>query len=218
MDEILREFLYIVSHFEDYISIAIHRFGAYTYILLFFVIFLEAASIITSFLPGDSLIFVTGTLASIKLINIIIIFIVLCAAVIAGDIVNYYVGKILGRKILRSKDNKVFKKESIERAHMFYENYGRVAIIMGRFIPIVRSFIAFVAGITSMNLYKFMGYAIIGGILRIFVFLFAGYYFGTLKIVRDNLEFAIVIVATITIIPAIVGFIKGRIKPKTKSK
>lgn len=138
----------------------------------------------------------------------------MCIAVIAGDIVNYYVGKILGRKILRAGDNKVFKKESIERAHMFYENYGRVAIIMGRFIPIVRSFIAFVAGITSMNLYKFMGYAIIGGIFRISVFLFAGYYFGTLKIIRDNLEFVIIIVAMITFIPAIAGFIKERIKQK----
>lgn len=210
MEEFLKEFLYIASNFETYLKVSINQYGAYTYLLLFFVVFLEAASIITSFLPGDSLIFITGTLASIKALDIGITLGVLWGAVIVGDAINYYIGKLLGRKILSIKENRFFKKESIEKAHIFYENHGRVAIIMGRFIPIVRSFIAFVAGFSSMNFYKFMLYAAVGGMLRICVFLFVGYFFGSLQIVRNNLEVAIMIVASVTMLPALVGFIRGK--------
>ncbi|QGU96354.1 hypothetical protein GOM49_15760 [Clostridium bovifaecis] len=200
----------MVSNFETYLRVAVNQYGAYTYLLLFFLVFLEAASIITSFLPGDSLIFVTGTLASIKALNVSVTLGVLWGAVIVGDAINYCIGKLLGKKILSMKENRFFKKESIEKAHLFYEHHGRVAIIMGRFIPIVRSFIAFVAGLSSMNFYKFMVYASIGGILRICIFLFVGYFFGSLKIVRDNLEFAIMIVAAVTMLPAIIGFVRGK--------
>lgn len=212
MGELFKEFLYIVSNFEDYLSIAINTYGMYIYLVLFFTVFLESASIITSFLPGDSLIFITGTLASAESLNIIITFIVLSGAAMLGDVTNYYIGKLLGKKIISMKHIRFFKKESIEKAHNFYENHGKVAIIMGRFIPVVRSFIAFIAGFSAMDFHNFMVYSTIGGLLRICLFLFSGYYFGCFRVVRENLEIAIIIVAIVTVIPAIARFIMNKLK------
>lgn len=212
MEDFFKEFIHIASNFEDYLSLVVNRYGIYTYILLFLMIFLEAASIITSFLPGDSLIFIVGTLASIKLLNLPIILVILWAAIIVGDAINYYIGKLLGKKIMNKGDKWFFKKESIGKARTFYENHGKMAIIMGRFIPIVRSFIAFVAGLSSMKFYKFLVYAAIGSFLRICLFLFGGYYFGRIDIVKNNLDKAVMIVAAITMLPAIAGIIKSKQK------
>lgn len=217
MEEAFGNILYIILNFEEYLTIVLQQYSLHTYFLVFLIIFLEAASIVTSFLPGDSLIFVTGTVASVNLINVLVTFIILCIAVLLGDAINFYVGKLLGKKLLKAGDGRFFKREYIIKAHEFYENHGKSAVIMGRFIPVVRSFIAFVAGFSSMNFYNFIAYATIGSILRVCLVLFSGYFFGSLQIVRDNFEIAIISVALITTIPALIGIIKSALNKKRKN-
>ncbi len=201
-----------VSNFEEFIHIIINQCGRATYLILFILIFAEAGLIVLTFLPGDSLIFLSGTLASVRILNFYLILFIFCVAVIVGDTINYYIGKFFGKRILHKENPRFFKKEYVEKAHDFYERHGRLAIIMGRFIPVVRSFVSFVAGIGEMEFIRFISYAAIGGILRVALFLFTGYYFGNLEIVRNNLGKAIMVVTCITMIPAVVGFIKQKWK------
>src|SRR3712207_7869824 len=139
-------FLYFITHFEKYLYIIVDQYGALTYIIIFFIIFCEAGFIILAFLPGDSLIFITGTLACIKILNISILLPILMVSVILGDVINYYIGKFLGKRILGMKENLLFKKDYIKKAQEFYNKNGRISIVLGRFIPIVRGFVGFVAG------------------------------------------------------------------------
>lgn len=214
----LGKILNVLLNLDKYLFNIVNQNVTITYVILFVIIFSEAGLIITSFLPGDSLIFVTGTLTAMKLLNLPLIFVVLYGAVILGDTINYYIGKFLGRKILGKESSRFIRREHIEKAHIFYDKHGKLAVIMGRFIPVVRSFVAFVAGLGAMDFPRLIGYAAIGGLLRVFVFLFAGYYFGSLQIVRNNLEVAIVVVATISMSPAIVGIIKQRVRQHVENE
>lgn len=208
----ISEIIKAILNFDEYIYMIINQWGRVTYLILFILIFAEAGLIILTFLPGDSLLFLSGTLASVKLLNFYLIVLIFCVAVIVGDTTNYYIGKFFGKRILHKENPRFFKKEYVEKAHNFYEKHGKLAIIMGRFIPVVRSFVSFVAGIGEMEFLKFISYAAIGGILRVVLFLFAGYYFGNLEIVRNNLGKAIMVVTCITMIPAVVGFIRQKRK------
>ena len=208
----MSKFINNILNFEEYIYTIVNQYGSITYLILFIIIFAEAGLIILTFLPGDSLIFLTGTLSSIGILNIYLNLLVFFAAVLVGDTINYYIGKFFGKRILNKENPRFFKKEYVDKAHIFYEKHGKVAMIMGRFIPVVRGFVAFVAGLGTMSFSRFITYAFMGGVLRVIVFLYAGYYFGNLQIVRDNLEKAIFLVTCITMLPAIVGFIKQKIK------
>lgn len=212
MEMSITEFVNYILNFEEFIYTVIGQCGSITYLILFIIIFAEAGLIVLTFLPGDSLLFLSGTLSSIGLLNIHLTFLIFCTAVLVGDTINYYIGKFFGKRILHKENPRFFKKEYVDKAHDFYEKHGKVAIIMGRFIPVVRSFVAFVAGLGTMSFSKFISYASIGGILRVIVFLYAGYYFGNLQIVRDNLERAILLVTCITMLPAIVGLLRKRNK------
>ncbi|CAG7839527.1 hypothetical protein Z959_07315 [Clostridium novyi B str. ATCC 27606] len=201
-------FLYFITHFEKYLYIIVDQYGALTYIIIFFIIFCEAGFIILAFLPGDSLIFITGTLACIKILNISILLPILMVSVILGDVINYYIGKFLGKRILGMKENLLFKKDYIKKAQEFYNKNGRISIVLGRFIPIVRGFVGFVAGIVNMDFNNFISYSIIGGSLRVGIFLFSGYYLGMFEIVKNNLEIIIGIVILISTLPSILGIMK----------
>ncbi|KEI00222.1 VTT domain-containing protein [Clostridium botulinum] len=201
-------FLYFITHFEKYLYIMVDQYGALTYMIIFLIVFCEAGFIILAFLPGDSLIFITGTLACIKILNISMLLPILMLSVILGDIINYSIGKFLGKRILRMKKNIFFKSDYINKAHKFYDKNGKISIVLGRFIPIVRGFVAFVAGIVSMDFNKFISYSIVGGSLRVGVFLFSGYYLGTFEIVKNNLEIIIGIVILVSMLPGILGIMK----------
>ncbi len=197
-----------VLHIDKYIPLIFERFGIFTYLVFFLIIFLETGLVITPFLPGDSLIFVIGAFAAQGFLNILILFIILCLAAILGDSVNYWIGKYFGEKVFAS--SRFFKKEYLERTKNFYKKYGGKTIIMARFVPIVRTFAPFVAGIGKMDYVKFLSYNIIGGIVWVFLFLFAGYFFGGIPIIKENLTLVIYLIIFLSIVPPIIEYLRGR--------
>ena len=199
--------LELFSNLDKTLISIIQNYGILFYPLLFLIVFIETGLVIFPFLPGDSLLFISGTLASKGLINVIFVFAVASLAAIIGDSVNYFVGKFIGEKVSKSR---FVKKEHLTRAQNFYEKYGGKAIILSRFVPIVRTFAPFVAGIGKMKYSKFLSYNIIGGILWVSLFVFAGFFFGNIPLIEKNLSLTIFLIVFISLIPLIVEYIKHK--------
>lgn len=200
----------VIIHFDKYLYAIIQHCGGWSYALLFLIIFAETGLVVTPFLPGDSLLFVVGTLAASGYFDIALIFTVLVFAAIIGDSVNYTVGKFFGTHILRKFEGRFIKKEHIEKTHRFYEKYGGKTIVIARFVPIVRTFAPFVAGIGSMTYYKFFAYNVVGGILWVCVFVFGGFYFGNMPIVQENFSLVVFLIVIFSILPAVIEAIRHR--------
>lgn len=188
-------------HVDQYLDLIIKTFGAWTYVILFAVIFAETGLVVTPFFPGDSLIFVAGAFAAVGSLNVWILFAALALGAIVGDTVNYWIGHSFGRKMFHNK-SKFFKKEYLSEAEKFYEKHGAITIIIARFIPIIRTFAPFVAGIGKMSYKRFVLYNIVGGIMWVSLFLFAGYLFGTFSFVKNNLSLVIIGIIVISLLPA----------------
>jgi len=188
----------------------IQNYGLWTYLLLFLIVFCETGLVVTPFLPGDSLIFASAALAAMGSLNVYTFFIVFFLAAVIGDTVNYYIGKKIGSKILEKENMRFIKKEYIIRAHTFYEKHGSMTIVIGRFIPIIRTFVPFVAGMGEMNYMKFITYNILGGFLWVTLFTAGGYFFGNLPFIQDNFSFVLIAIIVISVVPAIIAFIKER--------
>ena len=197
---LFNNFIDFILHLDKYLSLVIQNYGATTYALLFLIVFLETGLVITPFLPGDSLLFVAGTFAGIGVLNVLALFIVLAAAAILGDTINYSIGKFLGAKAFQ-KYPKIFKKEYLDKTHNFYEKYGAKTIVLARFVPIVRTFAPFVAGVGRMSYLRFLFYNIFGGILWVALFVFGGYYFGNMPIVKENFTIVILIIIILSFMP-----------------
>jgi membrane-associated protein len=206
MDFILK-LIDIFIHLDEYLGQVIRNYGTWTYMLLFLVIFMETGLVVTPFLPGDSLIFAAGTFAGMGALNIWILWGVLCAAAILGDTVNYWIGHYIGPKAF-SGQVPFLKKKYLDRTHAFYERHGGKTIILARFVPIIRTFAPFVAGIGAMTYSHFISYNVIGGIAWVSLFLFGGYFFGGLKIVQDNFSFVVIAIILISVMPAVIEIIK----------
>jgi membrane-associated protein len=198
----------IILHLDKYLSMLIQDYGLWTYVILFVVIFLETGFVVTPFLPGDSLLFAAGTFAATKALKVGWLFLVLSAAAIIGDTVNYWIGHFVGPKVFTKEKSRFFKKEYLERTHRFYEKFGAETIIIARFVPIVRSFAPFVAGIGSMSYWKFISYNVIGGVGWVAVFVFGGYFFGNIPFVKNNFSMVIIAIIIISTIPAVVEFLR----------
>lgn len=201
-------------HLDAHISEITNEYGLLTYLLLFAIIFCETGLVITPFLPGDSLIFATGALAASGSFNLFTLVVVLCLAAVAGDTVNYHTGQFLGNRVISNENIRFIKKEQLDRTHLFFEKYGVKAIIIARFIPVIRTFAPFVAGIGTMPYSAFIVYNIIGGVLWVTSFLFGGYFFGNLIIVKDNFSFLIVGVIIVLLIPGIIAYLQSKRDPK----
>src|SRR3989344_2287935 len=193
-------FIDFILHLDKYLSVVIQNYGTTTYAILFLIVFLETGLVITPFLPGDSLLFAAGTFAGIGVLNVLALFIVLAAAAILGDTINYSIGKFLGAKAFQ-KYPKIFKKEYLDKTHNFYEKYGAKTIVLARFVPIVRTFAPFVAGVGRMSYLRFLFYNIFGGILWVALFVFGGYYFGNMPIVKENFTIVILIIIILSFMP-----------------
>lgn len=209
MDTLVYIFNFIL-HLDKSLVGIIQNYGLWTYLLLFLIVFCETGLVVTPFLPGDSLIFASGALAAMGSMNIITFFIVFLLAAVIGDTVNYHIGKNIGNKILEKENTRIVKKEHIIKANVFYERHGSLTIVIGRFIPVIRTFVPFVAGMGEMHYLKFIGYNILGGFLWVTLFLSGGYFFGNLPLIKDNFSIVLIAIIAISIIPAIVAFIRER--------
>ncbi len=208
--EFISRIIDFVLHLDKHLSALIQHYGAWTYLILFVVIFCETGFVATPFLPGDSLLFAAGTFAAAKALNVWWLFFILSAAAIIGDTVNYWIGHFVGPRIFTKEKTRFFKKEYLERTHRFYEKYGAETIIIARFVPIIRTFAPFVAGIGSMSYWKFISYNVIGGIGWVAIFVFGGYFFGNIHFVKNNFSFVIIAIIIISMIPAVVEFFRHR--------
>jgi membrane-associated protein len=206
----ITHFINIILHIDTYLISIIQSFGNWTYLILFITIFCETGLVIIPFLPGDSLVFAAGAFAARGDMNLVILLIILCIAAVVGDTVNYEIGKYIGPKILKQDKIKFIKKEHLERTHKFYEKYGGKTIIFARFIPIVRTFAPFVAGIGEMSYKNFISYNIIGGISWICLFLFGGYIFGDIPMVKNNFTSVIYAIIVISALPALFEFLRQK--------
>ena len=204
--------VYIIDlflHLDVHLGELIAKYHNITYIILFIVIFAETGLVVTPFLPGDSLLFAAGTFAAIGDLNALWLFILLSVAAIIGDTVNYWVGHYIGPKVFQ-KESKFIKKEYLQRTHNFYEKHGGKTIIIARFIPIIRTFAPFIAGVGAMTYSKFILYNVVGGIVWVAIFVFGGYYFGNIPAVRNNFSIVIVAIILISVLPGVIEFLRHR--------
>ncbi|MFA5007665.1 MAG: DedA family protein [Candidatus Omnitrophota bacterium] len=216
--ELFQKIFDVLVHFEKYLDILIQNSGLWIYFIIFAIIFAETGFVITPFLPGDSFLFVLGAFSARGTFNPIILAAILISAAILGDSINYVIGKYLGSRLIHAKRFIFFKKEHLDRTHHFYEKYGGKTIILARFVPIIRTFAPFVAGIANMNYTKFITYNVIGGVLWVSVFVFGGFYFGNIPVVKEHFSLVTIIIIVISIAPAIVEFLRAKIKIKKEAR
>lgn len=211
------ELFEIILHLDEYLEGLIGIFGTWTYVILFLIVFAETGLVITPFLPGDSLLFAVGALAGGGFLNIIIIYFSLLAAAILGDTVNYWIGHHLGPKVFSKDNSRFFNKTYLEKTREFYERHGGKTIILARFIPIIRTFAPFVAGVGKMRYLNFLAYNVLGGFIWVTSLTLAGYFFGGLPLIKDNFEYAIFAIILVSLLPVFIEFLKHKIKaaPKT---
>ena len=205
----------LVLHVDKYLIDLINNFGYFTYAVLFGVIFAETGFVVTPFLPGDSLLFASGSFATKSILNPLILFLVLSGAAILGDTINYWIGHFLGERVFSEK-SRFFKREYLDRTHAFYEKHGGKTIITARFIPIIRTFAPFVAGVAKMNYVWFLTYNVVGGLLWVGIFVFGGYYFGNLDFVQKNFSLVIIVIIVLSLIPGIIEYIRHKKSSSTK--
>jgi membrane-associated protein len=214
--ELIKNLFDIFLHLDEYLGEVIRNYGVWTYGILFLVIFMETGLVVTPFLPGDSLIFASGTFAGFGDLNVWILFILLSGAAILGDTVNYWIGHFIGPKAF-SGNNRFLKKEYLDRTHAFYERHGGKTIILARFVPIVRTFAPFVAGVGAMSYGKFITYNLVGGIAWVAIFLFMGYFFGRQDFVQNNFSLVVIMIIGISVLPMVYEYLKSRRSAQAKS-
>ena len=213
--EIIKTLIDFILHIDDHLVELVSTYGTETYLFLFLIIFVETGVVIMPFLPGDSLIFAGAALAANGSLNIFILFFVIFFDAVIGDTVNYHIGKAFGNKLI-NWNNRFIKKEYIERTSHFFEKHGGKSIIIARFVPIVRTFAPFVAGIGKMHYLKFLSYNVVGAGLWVLLFCVAGFFFGNIPFVKDNFSIVIIAIILISLLPAIIGAIKAKIGDKKK--
>lgn len=211
--ELLNQILDIFVHLDVHLGALVSEYGAATYAILFGVIFAETGFVITPFLPGDSLLFTAGAIASLGSLNIWLLYILLIAAAVVGDTVNYWIGHFFGQKIVDNPRITFINQEHIDKTEQFFKKYGGKTIILARFVPIVRTFAPFVAGIGTMNYQKFILFNIIGAILWVFLLTSAGYFFGYIPFVKNNFELVIFAIIGLSIMPMVIEYIQHKRHP-----
>ena len=212
------QFIDIFIHLDKYLTTIIQNYGTWTYLILFAIIFCETGLVILPFLPGDSLIFAAGTLAALGALDIKWLIILMCIAAVAGDTVNYWIGYWVGPKIFQKENVRFLNKKHLMEAHAFYEKYGGITIILARFMPFVRTFAPFVAGIGTMSYWRFMSYNVIGGIAWINIFGWLGYYFGNMPYIKKNFSLVIIAIVVISVMPAVIEYFKRKRQAGVKAK
>lgn len=205
----------IILHLDEYLSQLVSTYGVLTYGILFLIVFAETGLVVLPFLPGDSLLFAAGAISALGSLNIWLIISLLCIAAIVGDTVNYWVGHFLGRKIVDNPKIKFINQEHIDKTEQFYKKHGTKTIILARFVPIVRTFAPFVAGVGSMHYATFALYNVIGGIVWVVLFTGLGYFFGGIPIIKENFHYAVFVIIGLSVVPIIYEYIQNKRNPDT---
>jgi len=208
--EFLAFFVDVVLHLDVHLAALLAQYGTLVYVILFLIVFCETGLVVAPFLPGDSLLFVAGTLAAGSGLDIVTLCAVLLTAAVLGDNTNYWIGRALGPKVFRWEGSRLFNKGALEKTHAFYEVHGVKMIIIARFLPILRTFAPFVAGVGRMTYIRFVLFDFLGGCLWVFSLCLAGYWFGNLPFIKNNLSLVIVTVIAISLIPAGLGYLHHR--------
>ncbi|NCO12093.1 MAG: hypothetical protein COZ34_00920 [Candidatus Pacebacteria bacterium CG_4_10_14_3_um_filter_34_15] len=212
---------YLISfilHLDQHLAEIISAYGSLTYLIFFLIVFAETGLVVFPFLPGDSLLFAAGTFAALGSLNFIATFLILFIAAVLGDSVNYWIGNIFGKKIVDNPKITFINQEHIDKTEAFYKKYGAKTIILARFVPIVRTFAPFVAGVGKMNYQHFFVYNVLGGFAWVTLFMTLGYFFGNVEIVKEHFSVAILAIIGISVIPMVVEYIKQKNTPSTLIK
>ena len=206
---VLHLLLDIFLHLDTHLAAIITQYGAWTYALLFLIIFLETGFVVMPFLPGDSLLFAAGTFAALNALNLYSLLLLLMLAAVLGDTVNYWIGHRVGARAY-SGEVRWIRKEYLDRAHAFFEKHGGKTIVLARFVPILRTFAPFVAGISRMSYRNFLTYNVAGGVVWVSIFLFAGFFFGNIPVVKHNFSLVVIAIILISLLPAVLEVWKAR--------
>ncbi|EKN3737017.1 DedA family protein [Yersinia enterocolitica] len=203
--EFIRFVIDFILHIDVHLAELVAQYGVWVYGILFLILFCETGLVVTPFLPGDSLLFVAGALASLPSndINVHIMVALMVTAAILGDAINYTIGRVFGEKLFSNPDSKIFRRSYLDKTHQFYEKHGGKAIILARFVPIIRTFAPFVAGMGKMSYRHFAAYNVIGALVWVLLFTYAGYWFGNMPFVQDNLKLLIVAIIVVSILPGV---------------
>jgi membrane-associated protein len=208
--EFLLSFIDLVLHLDKYLPALIEQYGVWIYLALFLVIFCETGLVVTPFLPGDSLLFVTGAIAATGAMEVQWLLVLLASASFLGDNTNYWIGRLAGPKIFKSQTSRLLNPAYLEKTHQFYEKHGGKAIFLARFFPIIRTFAPFVAGMGSMHYRKFVLFSFSGSLTWVGAFVLGGYFFGNIPVIQENLTLVMLAIILLSIAPGIIGFFKSR--------
>lgn len=203
-----------VLHLDSHLDVLIGTFGGWTYLILFTVIFCETGFVVTPFLPGDSLLFAVGTFAARGSLDLAAVLVLLAAAAIIGDTINYWIGFAVGPKVFHRENVRFLNKRHLERTHEFYERYGGKTIIIARFVPIIRTFAPFVAGIGRMSYGHFIAYNVIGGASWVLLIVLGGYFFGNIPVVKRHFSIVMIAIIVISILPGIIEVLRQRARAR----
>lgn len=207
--ELVMGLIDFILHVDVHLAEIIQTYGTWTYLIIFLIIFCETGLVVTPFLPGDSLLFVIGAFAAAGALEVKLAVFLLITAAIVGNTVNYLIGRLIGQQIMQSK-REIIKKEYLDKTHAFYEKYGGKALFLSRFVPIIRTIAPFVAGVGKMSVSKFAWYNALGGIIWVLLFVLAGFYFGNIPIVKNNLTIVILSIIFVSLLPTFYAYLTSR--------
>jgi membrane-associated protein len=208
--EFLSQAINVFVHLDKHLREFVDQYGTWTYLALFVIVFCETGLVVTPILPGDSLLFAAGAIAALGSLNPHLLVLLLTVAAVLGDAVNYQIGRRLGPAVFRSEKNRFFKREHLEKTHAFYERYGGKTIIIARFVPIVRTFAPFVAGVGQMNYARFALFNVTGAIAWVMVGVYAGFWFGNREIVKNNFSLILIAIVFVSLLPPAIEYLRAR--------
>ena len=208
--EILLQLWDLVAHLDRHLAAFVAQHGTWVYALLFAIVFCETGFVVTPFLPGDSLLFVAGTIAAAGGMDVVTVMAVLVTAALCGDNVNYWIGRWAGPRMFHYRESRWLNPRHLERTHAFYERHGGKTVVIARFVPIVRTYVPFVAGVGAMPYLRFLAFSVLGALLWVISLCLAGYFFGNLAVVRNNLSLVIVLIVLVSVSPGLVAWLRHR--------
>jgi membrane-associated protein len=208
--ELFAQFVDLILHLDRHLALFVAEYGVWVYGLLFLIVFMETGFVVTPFLPGDSLLFVAGAVAAAGGMELPLLMLTLVTAALCGDNVNYWVGRLVGPKLFRYEGSRWLRRENLERTHAFMERHGPKAIVIARFVPIVRTFVPFVCGLGRLTYGRFLGFSVLGALLWVGLLVPVGFWFGNLAVVKNNLTAVILLIVFLSLLPGLVEYLRAR--------